>query len=557
MMSSIRLKQIIVTVFLVIVLSSCTAVDIRNPQTTWQQYETPEEAGFSSTKLNEAKKLYDSLDAAAFMVIYDGKVVVSWGDVERRFMCHSVRKSFLSALYGIHVDEGTIHLNKTLGELGIDDKWPLTKEEKQAVVKDLLKARSGVYHPAAYETAGMKALRPKRGSHKHNTFWYYNNWDFNVLCTILEKETGTDIFVSFKKRIADPLQMEDFRLIDGYHHLEPENSIHPAYPFRMSARDMARFGLLYLKKGKWNNKQIISKQWVRESTKSYSKADPGSDYGYLWWIWRDFKELGLYSALGVGAQIIAVIPGANMVIVQRVNTYEGKRVNPNPALFKMILDAKVSKPKPNPKLVPLQNKPSFKRPEIIKPEPAVMDKYVKEYPVGDAVMIVKKMNGHLILETPSTRKFKLLPVSETKFVMEDIEQYALFECDDTGIPVRVTLHRTSETADLYSDLMKQGVEAAIKQYKEKKQQDKNTYRFSEGELNDLGYQLLGMKNIKAAIEIFKLNVELYPNSFNVYDSLGEAYMLNKDSNQAIRNYKRSLELNPLNKNAEMKLKRLK
>jgi CubicO group peptidase (beta-lactamase class C family) len=556
-MSSIRLKQIVIRVFLVIFLLSCAAGKIQNPQKTWQQYETPEEAGFSSKKLNEAKKLYDSLDAAAFMVIYDGKVVVSWGDVTRRFMCHSVRKSFLSALYGIHVDEGTINLNKTLEELEIDDKSPLTKEEKQAVVKDLLKARSGVYHPAAYETLGMKALRPKRGSHKHNTFWYYNNWDFNVLSTILEKETGTDIFVDFKKRIADPLQMEDFRLMDGYHHLEPENSIHPAYPFRMSARDMARFGLLYLQEGKWNNKQIISKKWIKESTRSYSKAGPGAGYGYLWWIWGEFKKLGMYSALGVGAQIIAVIPGANMVIVQRVNTYERKTVVPNAALFKMILDAKVSKPKPNPKLIPLQNAPSFNRPEIIKLEPAIMDKYVREYPAGDGVTVVKKMGGHLILEAPNTRKFKLLPVSETKFVMEDIEQYALFEFDDNRIPMRVTRHQTSETADLYSDMMKQGVEAAIKQYKEKIKQDKNTYHFSESELNDLGYQLMGIKNMKAAIEIFKLNVELYPYSFNVYDSLGEAYMRNEDYKQAIWNYKRSLALNPLNKNAEMKLKRLK
>jgi tetratricopeptide (TPR) repeat protein len=81
--------------------------------------------------------------------------------------------------------------------------------------------------------------------------------------------------------------------------------------------------------------------------------------------------------------------------------------------------------------------------------------------------------------------------------------------------------------------------------------------FSESELNNLGYQLLGIKKIQAAIEIFKLNVEAYPESFNVYDSLGEAYMVNGDDTLAIQNYKKSLVLNPQNTNAEQMLKNIK
>jgi len=62
---------------------------------------------------------------------------------------HSIRKSYLSALYGIHVHEGRIQLSKTLADLGIDDQSPLTAVEKRATVADLLKARSGVYHPTS------------------------------------------------------------------------------------------------------------------------------------------------------------------------------------------------------------------------------------------------------------------------------------------------------------------------------------------------------------------------------------------------------------------------
>jgi len=123
--------------------------------------------------------------------LYDGAVVAHWGDIETRYMCHSIRKSFLSALYGVHVAKGNIDLDETMGELGIDDKPPLTQLEKQASVRDLLKARSGVYHPAAYETEAMKKARPKRGSHVPGTFYYYNNWDFNTLGAIFEKQTGS------------------------------------------------------------------------------------------------------------------------------------------------------------------------------------------------------------------------------------------------------------------------------------------------------------------------------------------------------------------------------
>lgn len=548
-----RVNRIVISILFVLFLASWTIA--QNPQERWEQYKTPEEAGWSSDKLEQAKELYDSLDAAAFMVIYDGKVLVSWGDVKRRFMCHSIRKSLLSTLYGTHVDDGSINLSKTLAELNIDDKSPLTEIEKQAAIGDLLKARSGVYHPAAYETQAMKAKRPKRGSHMHDTFWYYNNWDFNVLGTIFEQETGTNIFADFKNRIADPLQMEDFRLMDGYHHLEAEHSIHPAYPFRMSARDMARFGLLFLRRGKWNNRQIIYEEWIKESTISYSETDQrGGGYGYLWWISGEFKELGMYSAYGVGTQIISVLPGANLVIVQRVNTYEDRRATPNSELFHMILDAKVSEPKPNPELIALQDSPSYQRPEIIHLESHAMNKYVKDYPLGEANMSVKKIDSGLLIDSPNFGKFKLLPVSETKFVVEDLEQYAIFEFDDNGIPFRLTLHETSKTGDLYSTIIRQSIQSAIKQYREMK---RNKVDFSESALNTLGYQLLGIKEIRAAIEIFRLNVEAYPQSFNVYDSLGEAYMANADDSLAIENYKRSLELNPQNVNADRMINKIK
>ena len=94
-----------------------------------------------------------------------------------------------------------------------------------------------------------------------------------------------------------------------------------------------------------------------------------------------------------------------------------------------------------------------------------------------------------------------------------------------------------------------GVASAITLYRTLKAQNANEYDFSEMELNTLGYQLLQMKKVAEAIEIFKLNVEAYPQGSNTYDSLGEAYMTHGDKELAITNYKKSLELDPANTGA--------
>jgi tetratricopeptide (TPR) repeat protein len=110
---------------------------------------------------------------------------------------------------------------------------------------------------------------------------------------------------------------------------------------------------------------------------------------------------------------------------------------------------------------------------------------------------------------------------------------------------------------LYPIIMAEGADAAAGKYRELKKNQPVAYDFQERELNGLGYNLLGQKKIKEAIKVFQLNVDAYPESSNVYDSLGEAYMLNGEKAPAIENYEKSLKLNPNNTNAVEKLKLLR
>jgi CubicO group peptidase (beta-lactamase class C family) len=321
------------------------------PGTSWEEVRSPEALGWSKELLKLARDYSTSIDTAAVMLVVDGQVLAEWGETATRFNVHSIRKSFLSALYGIHVLEGHINLSSTMEQLGIDDNEPsLTSVEKQATVLDLLKARSGVYHPALYETSRMQATRPPRGSHAPDTFWYYNNWDFNVLGTIFERQTKTNLFAEFKTRIADPIQMQDFRLEDGTYVTGAE-SVYPAYPFRMTARDLARFGLLYLRHGAWRGQQIVPREWVEESTRAYSDAGGAGGYGYLWWVAMNGRHLpsvdlpgGTFSARGARGHYIFVVPNLDLVVVHRVNTdIPGREVTGAQfgEMMKLILAARI------------------------------------------------------------------------------------------------------------------------------------------------------------------------------------------------------------------------
>jgi N-acyl-D-amino-acid deacylase len=300
------------------------------PQAHWQRISSPAELGWSGEKLEQARRYSATIDTAAVMVVQDGIVVDEWGPTALPLMCHSVRKSLLSALYGPHVAKDTINLDHTLARLGIDDCEPsLTAEEKQACVRDLLMARSGVYHPALYETAAMAAARPDRGSHTPNSFWYYNNWDFNACGTIFENLTGRSIFEEFEDQIAGPLQFEDFGRSRHTKYVTGDDSVHPAYPFQLSTRDLARFGLLFLRNGRWGHQQIIPQTWVEESTASYSDARDSGGYGYMWWVAVDGQHFpgvtlpqGSYSARGFRGQYLVVIPERSLVVCHRVNSFQ-------------------------------------------------------------------------------------------------------------------------------------------------------------------------------------------------------------------------------------------
>ncbi|MBK8981096.1 MAG: FKBP-type peptidyl-prolyl cis-trans isomerase [Ignavibacteria bacterium] len=123
--------------------------------------------------------------------------------------------------------------------------------------------------------------------------------------------------------------------------------------------------------------------------------------------------------------------------------------------------------------------------------------------------------------------------------------------------ISVGTPKISIAESLMSTILNTGIDAAISQYHELKANNADEYNFKESELNKLGYQLLQAGKNSEGVEILKLNAGVFPNSSNVYDSLGEAYMYTGNTELAAVNYRKSLELNPENENARKMLETLK
>ncbi len=368
----------------------------------WLEFAVSEDAGFSSAKLADARAFADTIRSAAVVAVYRGRLIASWGAVDRNLMLHSVRKSFVGALYGIAIAEGKVKLDQTLAQLRIEDEPPLTTEEKKARIGDLLSARSGVYHRAAYASGDQDSDRPERGSHAPGTFWFYNNWDFNVIEAIYERATGQDVFTAFASKVARQVGMEDYDPDLGLRVLEPSNSRYPAHAFRMSARDMARFGLLYLQHGKWGTRQVVPSTWVRESFRAQSDLGNGQGYGYLWWIY-EAGSLGeqypmlnrgsVYLARGTGGQAIFVIPGDEMVIVHRGDTDNGRSVwGPQIwTLVEQLVAARNGPPAAKPAFGPMRavalasQLPAPPVPRFVTLDEAVLRRYVGDYEILSAL----------------------------------------------------------------------------------------------------------------------------------------------------------------------------
>jgi len=408
------------------------------PENHWLQYTTPEDAGFSTQKLQKAHDLATRYNSANVLIIYKGAIVQSWGDASRKFRLHSARKATQSALIGIYASRGAIDLNKSIGDYGIDEVTPLTEIEKQATVKQLMTGYSGIYLPSVGDNGEI----PKRGSHKPGEHWYYNNWNYNALNTLFEQQTHVKLTDAFDNEIAKPIGMEDFLPRDAFSYYR-DYSMHPLYHINMSSRDLARFGILYMQEGRWNDQQIIPQQWVKESLTDYTPKGERYGFGYAWSMppEKTFHQR-CFTAEGSGGHALILLPDSDMIIVHRADTYVEPWVAVDwteiKEIVKEILAARteVKTTIDESKLITYQPDRSH-WPALIADDPSQTRRFEKYYDNdGDPVTILREKDGQLIVNIRYLGNFNLYPITNNAFFVEGKEEMLFFEFNNAGEPTK-------------------------------------------------------------------------------------------------------------------------
>jgi CubicO group peptidase (beta-lactamase class C family) len=229
---------------------------------------------------------------------------------------YSVTKSVLSILVGIAVDKGLLRLDQKLPQLITEaTEGTIDPRAAEITLRHLLTMSSGfaphemVTRPGVWNSGAWMTGRSV--TYPPGTHFEYDDQGTNLIAIILRRAVGGNIAEFARNELFAPLQIDRYQwMVDGDGNL-------PGYTgLRLTGRDMAKIGLLYLQRGRWRERQVVSEAWVLDSTRKHNDGgEPANaSYGYLWWTRTTRDGLLAYFAAGWQSQLILNFPDRNLVI---------------------------------------------------------------------------------------------------------------------------------------------------------------------------------------------------------------------------------------------------
>lgn len=309
------------------------------PTKEWKT-STPEEQGVDSLELSKFVNELQGKNVHSYLVIKEGYIIAEGynanNDATIKQNVLSVTKSVTSALVGIAIKQ---HKIQNVEE-NIRDYFPQLLQEsdvlkKEITIKNLLTMTSGLQWNNDKEVSSnnmissvnwVQYLLGLPPSSEPGTQFIYSNGGPHLLSALLQKATSKNELDYAKEVLFRPLGIKDIAW-----DTDPQGISIGSFGLHLTTRDMAKFGFLYLNEGQWGNREIVSKEWVKESTQraiEFKDNDIHSSeeaYGYLWWLHstknaKDNDELSdIYAANGSGGQSIIVMPRQDMIVVLTAN----------------------------------------------------------------------------------------------------------------------------------------------------------------------------------------------------------------------------------------------
>ena len=343
------------------------------PTAGWKT-SIPEAQGMVSAKLLIADEFIQNRlpDAFSLLVVKNGYLVFekyySWGSPDKYAVVHSVTKSVTSALIGIALDKGYLNsvdqkLVDFFPEYVTDESDP---RKKEISLRHLLTMSAGFRWNDRGPSMRNWYLSPDwvkfavqlPQENNPGDIFNYNSSTSHLLSVILSKSTETSTLDFAKKYLFEPLGIQS-----AYWHQDPQGYYIGGFGLGLSARDLAKFGFLYLNNGYWNGQSIVSESWVKESTgqqiQSLSHPIYGKfGYGYQWWV-KKVDDCNSFRAWGRRGQFIAVVPKLDLVIVVTSKTaqpHPPTSIHYNP-LFDLVAAAVQRKRPPKKPLIAVELPP--------------------------------------------------------------------------------------------------------------------------------------------------------------------------------------------------------
>ena len=272
------------------------------------------------------------------LILKNGFQIATWGDIKRVDMTFSVTKSYLSTVAGLAVDQNLISTKEKVSTT----VWDTTFDgsHNQQITWEHLLNQSSDWSGTLWGGHDWADRPPKEGSiddwknrdfYTPGTRFEYNDVRVNLLAYSLLQVWRKPLPQVLKKHIMDPIGAtttwrwfgydNSWTDLDGHHVKSVSGGGHSGGGIFINTLDHARFGLLFLNKGAWNGKQLISQDWIEKATAS---SPSKVNYGYMWWLnkkgtsrfWEGVPE-NIFYAAGFGGNFIVIVPDEELVIVTR------------------------------------------------------------------------------------------------------------------------------------------------------------------------------------------------------------------------------------------------
>ena len=311
------------------------------PGETWQHAD-PAKLGFDPRAMKGIARQAKATGTTCLLVARKGKVVGEWNwqdvtaDTPREVF--SMTKSVTSTLVGMAQADGDLDIDQKAKRYV--EEWRGTKS-RTVTIRDILSNDSGRFWDPAVDYGQLPQARDRtqfaidlKQQYPPGAVWAYNNAAIQTLDRVISRATGTTTLEYAAERLFAPIGMAHTRMTS-----DPAGNTNTFFGVQTTCEDMARFGYLFLRQGRWLDDRIVPKSWVRAAVARPSQQHNAA-YGFLWWLNRRGPIIGpltsdapgqpeppvgqaipgapanVFTAQGLGGQVVLVDPGSQTVVVR-------------------------------------------------------------------------------------------------------------------------------------------------------------------------------------------------------------------------------------------------